>query len=50
MVELFRLAFFLTADAEKAEHCVTLAMQECMATDEQVPKLAATVAQECAHP
>ena len=32
MVELFRLAFFLTADAEKAEHCVTLAMQECMAT------------------
>ena len=32
MVELFRLAFLLTADAEKAEHCVVLTMQECLAT------------------
>ena len=32
MVDLFCLAFLLTADAEKAEHCLLLTMQECMAT------------------
>ena len=32
MVDLFRLAFLLTADAEKAEHCLLLTMQECMTT------------------
>ena len=31
MVDLFCLAFLLTADAEKAEHCLLLTMQECMA-------------------
>jgi len=31
MVDLFRLAFFLTADADKAEHCLILTMHECMA-------------------
>jgi DNA-directed RNA polymerase specialized sigma24 family protein len=32
MVDLFRLALFLTADAEKAEHCVILTMHESMAS------------------
>ena len=32
IVDLFRLAFFLTADADKAEHCVILTMHECLAT------------------
>jgi hypothetical protein len=32
IVDLFRLAFFLTADADRAEHCVILAMHECLAT------------------
>ncbi len=32
MVDLFRLAFLLTADAEKAEHCVIVTMHECLAT------------------
>ena len=32
MVDLFRLAFLLTADAEKAEHCVIDTMRECLAT------------------
>jgi hypothetical protein len=32
MVDLFNLAFLLTADAEKAEHCLLLTMQECMVT------------------
>ena len=31
MVDLFRLAFFLTADAGKAEHCLILTMRECLA-------------------
>jgi hypothetical protein len=31
MVDLFRLAFFLTADADKAEHCLILTMHECLA-------------------
>lgn len=31
MVDLFRLALFLTADAEKAEHCLILTIHECMA-------------------
>ena len=33
MVDLFRLAFLLTADAAKAEHCVIVTMHECMAND-----------------
>ena len=32
MVDMFRLAFLLTADAEKAERCLILTMHECMAT------------------
>ena len=32
IVDLFRLAFFLTANADKAEHCVILTMHECLAT------------------
>lgn len=32
MVDLFRLAFLLTADAEKAERCVIVTMRECLAT------------------
>jgi DNA-directed RNA polymerase specialized sigma24 family protein len=32
IVDLFRLAFLLTADAEKAEHCVILTIHECLAT------------------
>lgn len=31
MTELFRLSFHLTADAEKAESCLILAMRECIA-------------------
>ena len=32
IVDLFRLAFFLTADADKAEQCVILTIHECLAT------------------
>jgi len=32
MVDLLRLAFLLTADAEKAQHCVILTLHECLAT------------------
>jgi hypothetical protein len=32
-VDLFRLAFLLTADAEKAEHCLILTMHQCLACD-----------------
>ena len=31
MVDLFRLAFFLTAESDKAEHCLILTMHECLA-------------------
>lgn len=31
MVDYFRLAFLLTADARKAEHCIITTMHECMA-------------------
>jgi DNA-directed RNA polymerase specialized sigma24 family protein len=31
MVDLFRLAFLLTASADKAEHCLILTMHECLA-------------------
>ena len=30
MTDLFRLSLLLTADAEKAERCLTLAMRDCM--------------------
>ena len=32
MVDMFRLAFLLTADAEKAEHCLILTIHQCMAS------------------
>jgi hypothetical protein len=32
MPDLFRLAYLLTADAEKAEHCLILTIRECMAS------------------
>ncbi len=31
MPDLFRLAYLLTGDAEKAEHCLILTIRECMA-------------------
>jgi hypothetical protein len=32
MPDLFRLAYLLTADPEKAEHCLILTIRECMAS------------------
>jgi DNA-directed RNA polymerase specialized sigma24 family protein len=31
LADLFRLAFLLTADADKAEHCLVLSLHECVA-------------------